>query len=53
MASPEGSASDEGRLDASPGGDVPRLVISWSIVGIPLIYGVVETVRAILPLFGH
>ncbi|GAA2300280.1 hypothetical protein AB0C84_30980 [Actinomadura sp. NPDC048955] len=37
---------------AAPDRAVPRLVVSWSIVGVPLIYGVVETVRAILPLFG-
>ncbi len=49
MASTEGRAPNEARTDP----DVPRLVISWSIVGIPLIYGVVETIRAILPLFGH
>ncbi|MFD0690656.1 MFS transporter small subunit [Actinomadura fibrosa] len=34
------------------GSDVPRLVVSWLIVGVPLVYGVVETIRAILPLFG-
>lgn len=30
----------------------PRLVISWLIVGIPLIYGVFQAIRSILPLFG-
>ncbi|HEY8479880.1 MAG TPA: hypothetical protein VIL71_08640 [Spirillospora sp.] len=29
-----------------------RLTISWIIVGVPLAYGVVETVRAVVPLFG-
>ncbi|MEU4824490.1 hypothetical protein AB0H37_21705 [Actinomadura sp. NPDC023710] len=51
MAPTPGPAPDESRsadLDRA----VPRLVFSWSVVGIPLIYGVVETVRAILPLFG-
>ncbi|MGI5208536.1 MFS transporter small subunit [Spirillospora sp. CA-108201] len=44
-------APEEG-ASAGPDRTVPRLVVSWSVVGIPLIYGVVETVRAILPLFG-
>ncbi|WP_165978148.1 MFS transporter small subunit [Actinomadura darangshiensis] len=46
-------ASTEGEGQAAATRDMPRLVISWSIVGIPLLYGVIETIRAILPLFGH
>jgi hypothetical protein len=49
MASTEGRAPEETRTDP----DLPRLVVSWTVVGIPLIYVVVETIRAILPLFGH
>lgn len=30
----------------------PRLVLSWAIVGIPLVYGIVQTIKGILPLFG-
>ena len=30
----------------------PRLVASWLIVGIPLAYGIFQTVRNIIPLFG-
>lgn len=30
----------------------PRLAVSWLIVGIPLVYGVFQAVRSILPLFG-
>ncbi len=30
----------------------PRLVASWLIVGIPLVYGIFQTVRNIIPLFG-
>ncbi len=30
----------------------PRLVASWLVVGVPLAYGIVQTVRNILPLFG-
>ncbi|MES9608632.1 MULTISPECIES: MFS transporter small subunit [Actinomadura] len=38
--------------ESPPDRAAARLAVSWSVVGIPLIYGVVETVRAILPLFG-
>ncbi|MFI0482280.1 hypothetical protein [Actinomadura sp. 9N215] len=53
MAATEDRGPDDGRIGRGADADLPRLVISWSIVGIPLIYGVVETVRAILPLFGQ
>ncbi|WP_165964068.1 hypothetical protein [Actinomadura sp. KC216] len=52
MSATEDRSPDDGRI-GSGAADLPRLVISWSIVGIPLIYGVVETIRAILPLFGQ
>lgn len=39
--------------EAPATGTLPRLIVSWLVVGVPLAYGVVETVRAILPLFGH
>jgi hypothetical protein len=29
-----------------------RLVISWLVVGIPIVYGLYQTIRSILPLFG-
>ncbi|MFC4857646.1 MFS transporter small subunit [Actinophytocola glycyrrhizae] len=29
-----------------------RLVISWLVVGIPIVYALYQTVRSILPLFG-
>jgi hypothetical protein len=29
-----------------------RLVVAWTFVGIPLAYGVVMTVKKVLPLFG-
>ncbi len=35
-----------------PAGQTPRLVISWLIVGTPLVYGVFQTIRSILPLLG-
>jgi hypothetical protein len=33
------------------GGQQARLVLSWLIVGIPLIYGVYMTIKSVLPLF--
>lgn len=36
----------------APTTGMARLTISWIIVGAPLAYGVVETIRAVLPLFG-
>lgn len=49
--------SEPGReAEAGPGTaaatDTPRLAISWLIVGVPLAYGFIETIRAVLPLFG-
>jgi hypothetical protein len=29
-----------------------RLVISWLIVGIPIVYALYQTIKSILPLFG-
>jgi hypothetical protein len=29
-----------------------RLVASWLVVGIPLIYALYQTIKSILPLFG-
>jgi hypothetical protein len=34
------------------GGQTTRLVISWLIVGIILAYGLYQTIKSILPLFG-
>jgi hypothetical protein len=33
-------------------GAKPKLVGAWLFVGIPLLYGVVMTVKKVLPLFG-
>jgi len=35
-----------------PETQTPRLMVSWLIVGLPLAYGVFQTIRSILPLFG-
>lgn len=29
-----------------------RLVVSWLVVGIPLLYGLYMTIKSVLPLFG-
>ncbi|HEY0450712.1 MFS transporter small subunit [Actinophytocola sp.] len=43
MSQPESSA---------PSSQTVRLVVSWLIVGIPLIYGLYQTIKSVLPLFG-
>ncbi len=44
-----------GAGSGSPGGSVAMLVIAWLWVGIPLVWGVAQTVYSSLPLFrgGH
>lgn len=37
---------------SAPTSQTARLVISWLIVGIPLIYALYQTIKSILPLFG-
>lgn len=34
------------------GNQTPRLVVSWLIVGLPLVYGIYQTISRTLPLFG-
>jgi hypothetical protein len=34
------------------GGQTSRLVISWLIVGIPIVYALYQTIKSVLPLFG-
>ncbi|MGH3761682.1 MFS transporter small subunit [Actinophytocola sp.] len=29
-----------------------RLVVSWLVVGIPIVYGLYMTIKSVLPLFG-
>lgn len=36
---------------ATSSGQSARLVLSWLIVGIPLVYGLYETIESVLPLF--
>ncbi len=35
-----------------PGGQSARLVISWLVVGVPIVYALYQTIKSILPLFG-
>ncbi|WP_264158602.1 MFS transporter small subunit [Myceligenerans pegani] len=37
--------------DENPPNQVPRLVLTWLVVGLPLIYGLSQTVRGVVPLF--
>lgn len=34
------------------GNQSARLVISWMVVGIPIVYALYQTIKSILPLFG-
>ena len=34
-----------------PRGNVPKLVFAWLAVGIPLVWGVIETLRKAMALF--
>lgn len=38
--------------DDQPASKTPRLVVSWLIVGVPLAYGIYQTISRTLPLFG-
>lgn len=37
---------------SAPAGQTARLVVSWLIVGVPLVYALYQTIKSILPLFG-
>lgn len=34
------------------GGQTTRLVVSWVLVGIILVYALFQTIKSVLPLFG-
>jgi hypothetical protein len=34
-----------------PANQVPRLVLTWLVVTVPLAYGLFQTVRSVIPLF--
>lgn len=37
---------------ATSGAQTARLVVSWLVVGVPLIYGLYNTIKSVVPLFG-
>ena len=43
---------DSGTRDSVKGSQTPRLMVSWLIVGVPLAYGIYQTISKTLPLFG-
>lgn len=48
----EGGAGHAGTEMPPEGSKTPRLVASWLVVGLPLAYGIYQTVSRTLPLFG-
>jgi hypothetical protein len=46
----EPGASPEPTAGQTPN-QVPRLVITWLVVTVPLAYGLFQTVRSVIPLF--
>ena len=36
----------------SSGTPTARLIVSWFVVGVPLVYGLYMTIKSVLPLFG-
>ena len=38
--------------ESVPDSQSARLVVSWLVVGIPLVYALYQTIKSILPLFG-
>ena len=54
MSNPTPTGSSPTTGAASPGtssGTVPRLVLAWTVVGVPLAYGVYETAKKASALF--
>ncbi|GAB3468070.1 MFS transporter small subunit [Actinophytocola sediminis] len=37
---------------SAPSSQTARLVVSWLVVGIPLVYALYQTIKSIVPLFG-
>lgn len=38
--------------EQTSGGQSARLVISWLVVGVPIVYALYQTIKSIVPLFG-
>ena len=50
-SSPTTGAASPGTSSGSSSGTVPRLVLAWTVVGVPLAYGVYETAKKASALF--
>jgi hypothetical protein len=48
----DGGAGHAGTDVPAGGSQTPRLVASWLVVGLPLAYGIYQTISRTLPLFG-
>lgn len=52
MTMPEQTTAQAGRPAPEPtSNQVPRLVVTWLVVTVPLAYGLFQTVRSVIPLF--
>lgn len=52
MTMPEQIATQPGEPAPEPtSNQVPRLVVTWLVVTVPLAYGLFQTVRSVIPLF--
>ena len=50
-STPTTGAAAPGTSSGSSSGIVPRLVLAWTVVGVPLAYGVYETAKKASALF--
>jgi hypothetical protein len=49
---PEQTMTQSGGAAPEPtSNQVPRLIITWLVVTVPLAYGLFQTVRSVIPLF--
>ena len=52
MTMPEQTATQAGRPTPEPtSNQVPRLVVTWLVVMVPLAYGLFQTIKSVVPLF--
>jgi hypothetical protein len=49
---PEQTTERTGRPAPEPtSNQVPRLVVTWLVVTVPLVYGLFQTIKGVVPLF--
>ena len=52
MTMPEQTATEAQRPTPEPtSNQVPRLVVTWLVVTVPLAYGLFQTIKGVIPLF--